>query len=208
MYRDCRVAYGGNGSALFAERLRQVLVDSATAERPRREMVRVSKAVVDLPSWVNPLLSQHNSDDETRQVATLIQTLAQTSQKNVVYSIYRERVDGSSRYICIVHVLQDQTFQKFQKNKPPGCMNLFRGFSFELIGGGGATAAAASDGDTNKTAAAPAAATSMDIDANDGESGTAEETLMLKMKFLPYMVRITRILLLIFFVGFVSEFVV
>jgi len=87
-------------------------------------------------------------------------------------------------------------------------MNLFRGFSFELIGGGGATAAAASDGDTNKTAAAPAAATSMDIDANDGESGTAEETLMLKMKFLPYMVRITRILLLTFFVGFVSEFVV
>ena len=84
---------------------------------------------------------------------------------------------------CIIHVLYDQIFQKFQARKRPGGMPLFRGFCLELK---------SADIENSTSTVDENGVTDMDIDSpvkytDRGKEASGE--LMLKMKFLPYMVR-------------------
>jgi hypothetical protein len=121
--------------------------------------------------------------------------------KNITYTIFEEKsptqadVIGDtdsmigthiSRFICIVHVLHDQTFHKYHRSKTESDLPLFRGFSFELIGGDECDYTTLSQGiDTS-------ADNHVSVDRNVLPASDCimdDETLMLKMKFLPYMVR-------------------
>ena len=91
-----------------------------------------------------------------------------------------------SRFICIVHVLHDQTFHKYHRCKNESDLPLFRGFSFELIGGDECDYTTLSQG------VDASADNHVSVDRNvlpASDRIMDDETLMLKMKFLPYMVR-------------------
>ena len=151
---------------------------------------------------------QTRLDVETYQIAKLIHDVSQIS-KNITYTIFEEKSpnqdansDGdidnntvvttqhSSRFICIVHVLHDQTFHKYHRCKNEFDLPLFRGFSFELIGGvdecDDTIIISKGVDDVN------AADQHQSIYMKDHEASECivdDETLMMKMKFLPYMVR-------------------
>ena len=120
------------------------------------------------------------SDDiETRRVAALVQSLSKLKAR-VDYSVVREVLAESTgsrvRWMCMIHVFYDSTFKKFRQAMKPGDMVLFRGFGVELGGG--------SDSSFNDK---------LQHVSNIGETTIQteqdEDALMLKMKYLPYMVR-------------------
>ena len=214
VHRETKAAYSREGTEEFGARLRQLLLtesppseehelQTSETEAPkvyRRELERIPRDGIDLPGWVSALLEDPSKlDEETRQVATLIQSLSNISN-NVVYSVLREHVVSRSsnlpettRYLCIVRVIHDRTFQKFEHARKRGDMPLFRGFSFELIG--------PLQRESDASATLPMATTTtgpMLLDAASAERGGGSgdnsgdrggrDNLMLKMKFLPYMV--------------------
>ena len=166
-----------------------------------------------LPIWIESLLQKHHSEDrnsnnhmshptpnldiETYQIAKLIKDLTLIS-KNVTYTIFEEKKSNHTenddmtsthipRYICIVHVLHDQTFHKYHRHKNKVDLPLFRGFSFELIGGDEHDVAILNNDNGTKMNDQPIDMN--DLHVHDHTMHVESETLMLKMKFLPYMVR-------------------
>lgn len=163
----------------------------------------------DIIQIASNILSSSDVDIESRQIAKLIETLHQLNV-SVSYKVVAEEtnnVDTSSiskeakkqlRFICIVHVHNDSSFQKYheviQKKKNP-CKSddedndiaLFRGFSFEIRVGEGhgrnlniiQQSRLGNDGIDRKET----------ITLTTDSADPAIEKLMLKMKFLPYMVR-------------------
>jgi hypothetical protein len=117
-----------------------------------------------------------SDDDETRRIAVLVRNLSELNAR-VEYAVVREQAAESTatsdRWICIIHVFFDKTFQKFRGKAKPGDMTLFRGFAVELDNG-------SLDSQVNL------ASKNHESTIENGEGG---ESLMLKMKFLPYMVR-------------------
>jgi hypothetical protein len=160
------------GATSFAAAVAQVM-----DAHDRRHVERLPKTVsgpVDWPSWTRDLL--HNpADAESQRIAKLMELLARLNVR-VDYSLLREANPGNEmdRWLCIVHVLHDFSFQKYRKNKQPEDMALFRGFAVEINGNANATCVE----DDKKTEA-------MQVDTPVAAGGS----LMLKMKFLPYMVR-------------------
>jgi hypothetical protein len=151
----------------------QVLETILSAEdgNMRRVTERVSSKGFDLPSITRSLES---SDDlETRRIAQMLQTLASLN-KSVNYSILEEHIPASkaSRTLCIITVVHDETFLKYQNVKNPDTMDLFRGFSIEL-----ATDELPVGHDADTVA----------MECEEVKGGTP--SLMLKMKLLPYMIR-------------------
>eukprot|EP00977_Amphora_coffeiformis_P010602 scaffold2500_cov176-Amphora_coffeaeformis.AAC.13 len=139
----------------------------ASHVRRRVQKVPRSKADIDMPSWTRDL--RHSDDIESQRIAKLIESLGDINVR-VDYGLLREHTPyHKDRWLCIVHIIHDFSHQKFRKNMKPGDMALFRGFSFEINGN-------RNDSDTKSSA--------MQVDAP--QKG---EYLMLKMKFLPYMVR-------------------
>jgi hypothetical protein len=124
-------------------------------------------------------------DYETRQILQLIQTLNDLGVK-VEYKLYSESeqqvhnsIESSQqqRWVCIVHVINDETFKKYNNRvQKIDSMQLFRGFSFELVFG----ELDVNDQDAIDSIRVSAPITTCSIRSNP---------LMLKMKFLPYMVR-------------------
>lgn len=157
----------------FAERDSPMSFAAAVAKvmdtshlRRRVQKVPKSKADIDLPSWTRDL--RHSDDVESQRIAKLIESL-QDINIRVDYGILREHTPGfRDRWLCVVHVLHDFSHQKFRKHMKQGDMALFRGFSFEING---------NRNDSNEKSAA--------MQAEKPQNG---EYLMLKMKFLPYMV--------------------
>jgi hypothetical protein len=175
------------GRDKFAQALQDVLVHSEDYGRPRRTIRRIPSRTVDIPSLTKALLVE-SKDPETRRIAEMIQTVADF--KGVVYQVVQEVYTSKDdhrdvvRWLCIIHVLYDQIFQKFQQRKRPGAMPLFRGFCLELK--------SADDIDTSTSTVDDNGVVDMDIDSPVKYTDRGEETtgeLMLKMKFLPYMVR-------------------
>ena len=136
-------------------------------------------------------------NQETLDIARLIQTLDRLHIK-VSYTLFDEQILDTTRHICIVNVHHDSAFLKYNaylksNREEEGCggdeLMLFRGFSIELV-----TNSSPSDDDGIKASALKG----MDIDTtatpvlpiprplNNTDNG---EKLMLKMKFLPYMIR-------------------
>ena len=170
----------------FEEKLDSVL-DSFHVQGRRRthhEMYSTSDAVdnhspdlVAIAATISAESNKSKYDNETRQIAQLIQTLSHLNI-NVSYKTIRETTSSDGeRLLCIVHVHHDAAFAKYNKHldQNPG-MALYRGFSIELLPSNGSDAC------------------DMEIDCatvgeRGGEGGQTQEKLMLKMKFLPYMVR-------------------
>jgi hypothetical protein len=178
------------GRDKFAQALQEILVHSEDHGHPRRTIRRIPSRNVDIPSLTKALVVE-SKDPETRRIAEMIQTVADF--KGVVYQVVQEVVssddrDDDVRWLCIIHVLYDQIFQKFQQRKRPGAMPLFRGFCLELK-----SADIESCTSSTSTPDDDSGVVDMDIDSPVKCTDRGEETitgeLMLKMKFLPYMVR-------------------
>lgn len=146
-------------------------VMDASKIRRRVQKVPKSKADIDMPTWTRDLRHAAN-DVESQRIARLIELLSDINVR-VDFALLREHTPGhKDRWLCIVHVIHDFSFQKYRKTMEPGDMALFRGFSFEING-------KENDYKTEDSSSA------MAVDAPE----TSRQTLMLKMKFLPYMVR-------------------
>ena len=157
----------------------------------RRKIERVDGKHVDLPALTEALTK--SNDKETRRIATLLQNLI-PFQKSVSYGFLQEEDEQQQqstttkatteqqkhiRHLCIIHILYDEAFIKFQKKMEPGDMALFRGFSIELSGG----SEGLQKGDRNLDGVA-----ALQIE-DIGIANNTEGSLMLKKKLLPYMVR-------------------
>jgi hypothetical protein len=170
------------GRDKFAQALQDILTHSEDHGRPRRTIRRIPSRTVDIPS-LTKALAVESKDPETRRIAEMIQTVADL--KGVVYQVVQEvsSDDRDVRWLCIIHVLYDQIFQKFQQRKRPGAMPLFRGFCLELK---------SADIESSTSTVDDNGVVDMEIDNPVKHTDKREETtgeLMLKMKFLPYMVR-------------------
>lgn len=120
-------------------------------------------------------------DQDTIRLAQLVEAL-DSLNIHVTYKLLAESSlagSDSDRKLCIIHVHHDTSFQKYNKYLiREGCqgMELFRGFCIELI----------ADGDDDQNLI-PNGMESNSFQCI--EQSNHEEKLMLKMKFLPYMVR-------------------
>ena len=122
----------------------------------------------------------HPYDRETVAIARLIRDLDHL-RIGAAYNLFDEHTLDDERFLCILRIHNDSSFPKynsFLRREGKGGLMLFRGFSIELVPSEGSIAA-----DENE-----------DIDMSDCQSSEEdtivnEEKLMLKMKFLPYMVR-------------------
>lgn len=204
IHNESRATFSKKGVEEFEVRLLALIGDSPTAtlKQLSRQTKRIPEASSsDLPLWIDDLLTKPTGlDEETRKIATLIQSLSKLS-KSVVYSVYQEfdrycdedQKQSPKRYLCIVRVIHDQIFQKFQRSIAKGDMPLFRGFSFEMMGDSvddGANEYASLIDTMNETTKP------MTSIENCRREASGDETLMLKMKFLPYMVRTISCLLI------------
>ena len=137
----------------------------------RRCVEKRKRVEWDIPNLARQLLSK-NIDGETKRIATVIQTADQLKAR-IEYAVFRENDD---RWLCMIHIFHDQTFRKYQQQMKSGDMHLYRGFCIELC----------SDVVMKEISGNVSRITDMDVD----DAGLNEDvSLMLKMKFLPYMVR-------------------
>ena len=161
---------------------------------------------------IGPLSS---SSLETMRIANLIQNLRKL-RKAVNYALFYEETtsndnDGTrgteqedeegndsgggvggrgGRWICVIHVLHDTTFQKYAKQMKVGIdMPLFRGFSVELSSEPFLQEEQEQDDDNEMESEGVGDEGDHDDEQRKQEKEEGEETLMLKMKLLPYMVR-------------------
>ncbi len=141
---------------------------------------------INLPCVANEIMRSNRSDSDkfdqdTIRLAQLIEAM-DSLNIHVTYKLLTESsLAGSDgdRKLCIIHVHHDASFQKYNKYLiREGCqgMELFRGFCIELI----------SDTDDDQNLF-PNGTESNSFQCI--EQSNHEEKLMLKMKFLPYMVR-------------------
>jgi hypothetical protein len=178
---------------------------SSAPERKSESMRSIANR--NLPLLTKNLLE--SQDLETKRIATLLQTLDELKGGAVKYT-WMEKYDneyvddkldcttktrrwGERRLYCIIHVLDDSTFFKFQKLQSSSDMTLFRGFCVEvLLSSSDKKEEEAIDWGGDEISEYGSIASTDDeqpwkqSSSADGASGTP---LMLKMKLLPYMVR-------------------
>ena len=167
IFAQMRSATNDEAPNSFASKVKQLL------ETPDRRIgVRMSQSATKHVASV--LRKLRDSDDvETRRIAQVIEDLDRLNIR-VDYSIVREEITnyGFSRWLCIIHVILDHAHSKYRKSVRPGDMALFRGFALELSADDEFSANELSHNQTTFMS---------DLDEEKG--------LMLKMKFLLYMVR-------------------
>ncbi|KAL3827649.1 hypothetical protein ACHAXA_000522 [Cyclostephanos tholiformis] len=118
-------------------------------------------------------------DRETVAIARLIHDLDRL-RIGAAYNLFDEHILDDERFLCILRIHNDSSFPKynsFLKRERKGGLMLFRGFSIEIVPSDDSIVM-----DEHE-----------DFDMNEcqrtEEDTVNEEKLMLKMKFLPYMVR-------------------
>ena len=144
----------------------------------RRSALKENKKDWDIPRLARSLLARDDVDDETKRIATVIRNADRLSSR-VDYVVFRE---NETRWLCIIHVMFDQTFKRYQQKMQEDDMHLFRGFCVEMH----------TDDSTNKKTTNGNGHTDKDVvmkDSNDATEYNESAYLMLKMKMLPYMVR-------------------
>lgn len=176
--------------------------DNGTVLLQRHDLVKVDQGATQstkhLPSLVQHL--EHSRDVETRRIVQLLQTL-ENLKGSVTYNMMASSTstaEGETTYklYCMIHVIHDTTFFRFQKQQKVDDMTLFRGFCVELL----SEEPNLSDTDSCEipTTTAPEepvenAATEVLVGTgNDDDNNNLmidDKMLMLKMKLLPYMVR-------------------
>ena len=147
---------------------------------------------IDIVSVANEILSASSTnkhDLETLAIAKLIQTLDEL-KIHVSYQLFKELQGWSynkkERRLCILHIRDDSSFTKyntFLRQENSNGMMLYRGFCIELVSN------VNSDDMHDNLNELWSVYTSLSGDNDDTTNTNKEETLMLKMKFLPYMVR-------------------
>jgi hypothetical protein len=205
LYKESNAVYSREGVEEFEKRLIDLLFQlSNDSGRPQRQVVQryvgnaLSSKEVEL--WIQALLQEPNLDQETQRIAAVIDSVSKLNSK-IVYSIFHEQrhtgceaegMNCYSRYICIVHVLHDETFYKYHRLKRFDALPLFRGFSFQLIGGEMDDATLPTS-DYISTSSSHGIGNDVEMLVNSTlrSPEKEDESLMLKMKFLPYMVRNT-----------------
>ena len=163
-------------SAFLETTFRAILCSSDGSSRRSvdRKPLQVNKEwTSSFPSTLRKVLANQDLDEESTRILKLIETL-DSLKSRVDYRIVKEATDGQpDRWLCIVHVFYDTTHQKFRQKMDPNDMALFRGFCIEL-------------GSDRREE-------NMKLDNASGETllpvDNESSGLMLKMKFLPYMVR-------------------
>lgn len=175
VFRQC-IATGGytDVNARLGEAICEILNQTDTT---RRKVVRQSVKDWDIPKLVKTMLEDYQKsdkkmDEETLRIANLI-CKVDAQNAAIRYSVLRE---NDSRWLCTLHILHDKTFMKFQKNMKAGDMYLYRGFSIEM----GIKAPSQQNAEADL----------MEVEESmTNQTSDDDARLMLKMKFLPYMVR-------------------
>ena len=167
---DCHELAGDDEAPVFRANLRKLWKDAQSEKGDATDNLRCKltallgdrelKEVSDV--HIPSLLAPlaDSSDTETARIARLIRKVDSLKAK-VTYRVFREE----DRVLCIIHAHFDQVFQTYRKAMEQGDMPLYRGFSIELL---------------SQLPSSPEVVP-MEEDV--------PEVLMLKMKFLPYMVR-------------------
>jgi hypothetical protein len=178
---DIRAMYEAAPDTSLEARLRDIL---ASSEASRDVQRTERKKDIDVALVLKPLTE--SMDRESRRIAQLVQTLSSLNSR-VEFLLFKEqaRCGGGEkrvRWLCTVHVKNDKTFQTFRRVTADDAtvMDLFRGFVFQLLVNASNDDRDADDELMNR------------IERNATRSIAKElgsEPLMLKMKFLPYMVR-------------------
>uniref|UniRef100_A0A7S4SIA2 tRNA ligase phosphodiesterase domain-containing protein n=1 Tax=Ditylum brightwellii TaxID=49249 RepID=A0A7S4SIA2_9STRA len=157
---------------------------------------RGKKNAVDVPGLVNELLLANSNesangqivfDTETIRIANLIQTL-HSMNRSIEFKLLKEemiptaakknggkKVSNTTRWLCIIHVMRDSVFPQYMKKMDvKKDMMLYRGFCVQMMLNG------------DEDIESPEYCRDTTTDTTVGDDGPP---LMLKMKFLPYMVR-------------------
>jgi hypothetical protein len=144
-----------------------------------------------LPTWIKDLQGETllEKDIETRRIAQVLELLTKSSRsRNAKYAVFHENAQGRDRFICIVHVLYDEVFRDFERKKDKDSLPLFRGFSFELLDKNDQSSASLNGKGSSFSDIGDHHQATKGIQADDDTA--PQQPLMLKMKLLPYMVRI------------------
>ena len=154
----------------FEGRIRKVLQDAGD-----RSLLPVEKSKLpDMIAIAERL--QDSSDVETKRIAKVLNTVRKINAR-VDFSVSRETVSKGliQRRVCILHVAHDGSFQKFRTHMESRDMPLYRGFVITLV--------------DDEYYLDPFNPTKSEQDDPQDDGIIPEESLMLKMKFLPYMIR-------------------
>lgn len=187
---NLRQLFDQNDSDMFASIVEKLFNESTDENEMLRRISKFDKKDINLPSVAMKLLQDDTIDFETHQICSLIQTL-DALKLSVTYHTVLERnetPDGmttSQRYLCTIHILHDAGHQKYHiATRTSGSMALFRGFSIELITKEMMT--------TEKNVVLSTLISKMDkarLKSDEVFRNVDDGKLILKMKFLPYMVR-------------------
>ncbi|CAB9524977.1 expressed unknown protein [Seminavis robusta] len=195
---DLRALHTKNGQSAkrFEEDLCSVLRESG----PRSIVKNITSDALQsaLTTYCNNLRNAPSPKQnmESNDIAKLIQTLS-TFGMRIQYSVFSElepttnAADESQsrrRWLCMIHVYQDRTFQKYRKEQKKNpqeiAMDLFRGFCIEIC-----SPITKQEPSQQKRTDATVSATTTQTTADNEIKRDAANELILKMKFIPYMVR-------------------
>ena len=187
---DLRLLFAQNENQVAMTTLRKLTNISVTENEIKRTVTKLDKKEIDLPTIASKLLQNNNIDLETRKICNLIQTIADLSL-SVNYHVSLEqnqRPNGriiSNRCICIIHIIHDECHQKYHiATRTTKGMTLFRGFSIELITDD------ISILDSSSSSTLECKMNKVQLQSHHEVDDIVNEgKLILKMKFLPYMVR-------------------
>ncbi len=108
----------------FAKTVDSIVKQSSHENYASRNVSKLGKKEVDVPSIACRLLDDKNIDFETHQICTLIRKLEEL-KLSVSYHVILEQTEASSgknhpddkqtRYLCIIHILHDSCHQKVSK---------------------------------------------------------------------------------------------
>lgn len=184
-----------NDATSFARAVEKIVKQSLNNNNvfTSRTVSKLGKKEVDIPSIASRLLLLHQQEEkahidyETHQICTLIKTLEELKLSVSYHVISETSGQNKQRYLCIIHILHDACHQKYHfATRTTGGMSLFRGFSIELV-----------TSDEEKATTKPPLDLTFklekvrlqSISGEQQNESNEEKKLMLKMKFLPYMVR-------------------
>lgn len=166
----------------------QTILKQTDGEFQRREVVSMGSNALTFIQQMKNALPPDTETDKIMKVLLKLDSLGVAKTLNLFCESSWDPVIGSikKRYICIVHVIHDESFKKFAKTLSLGDMNLFRGFSIELdFDGLDDMVMPLKD----EFKVHPHLMTNDDMISLPMEKDPLDSTLMLKMKLLPYMVR-------------------
>lgn len=196
--RDIKSLPSDGDDELFRGALEEMLLQTDRSRRRKIKMLRHNRKEVasKLLELANAIISEGTNaaeadiDKETQRIARLIQRIDQLNIP-AEYTLREETTSChcggeepviETRLLCTVHIKNDFAFQKYSRQMKDEDMSLFRGFVIQLVSDGKGKMQ-----NTSRPNAFPEK--TCNIAAKSSSNAVEREVLMMKMKFLPYMVR-------------------